>query len=740
MERLDTELVLKSNDGSVIEIPVENGSLGASITEIVVVYKPTKGFCEQNRFFPLQWVQVDFEDQTVKGQIVRADTIIEVKLKDFSLYIPVERGLPSGVKIARISKPLAYEAPEQIEVEVEVSPEENEILGYLEEDESEMVQYFYSIEQQTSDLLEHLLMFIEEKDRTPIIMKKMFKTIQRYKELRSKYTVFTNGIFIKKLPRDQIFSNTLEMKNKCFIPVSRDIEINYYDEQDANATFFRKTIIDNAEIADKLQNETKFEEKNKAFDAFVDNRIYHFKTNTRRVKVVPEKSQTIFLYDTPGLLLPYEKYTIQVDKPYLAHSIMTPPTDFLKYSKIYDLGSCILNKSNLNLIQYYSFLYKGKQRSIKDTEVPDLFIHNDYMYYENHSEIFETYLKKCTPSLKNFIEIGLDGEFVTPFYNYYQAIKELETVHISELQSSDYLIIEAFLKIAVKRYIASSKLFPMTTKPSYKFIEQAVTSRLTNLYKELMPKDIQSVFFSNSELFKIGEIDNYKFYKDNSIKEVSTLDITDEEIQGMLDEIKAKASEEVEEKIAKVYKTEEERIEDKKSVLLKDINGIPGLEHIYQRLIGNKRKITLDKLKIMVDTIIGNGMKPTPKMPELSTEIIQYITEIKILEGEVAYVIETKKKYAWDGRRWIDVENNPTCFIKKKLYKGNCETLEKEKEYGERIVQLVKDIEQERKRQTEMKRVNSEINAQSGWSKVFKVLAKSAAYFSPEPSPRWIPL
>ena len=263
----------------------------------------------------------------------------------------------------------------------------------------------------------------------------------------------------------------------------------------------------------------------------------------------------------------------------------------------------------------------------------------------------------------------------------------------------------------------------MSEKQEYKFVEQPFTSRLSLLYKELMPKDLQTVYFSSSELFKIGEMDSFRYYKENYVKDLTILDVTDGEMKGMLDEIKARSQEQVEEKIAKVYKTEEERMGDKTH--LKDMNGISGLEHIYQRLIESRRKITQERLKTMIDMIIFNGYKPTPKMPaELATEIIRLLTEIRIIEGELAYVKETKKKYVWNGKLWEDVEANPTCFIKKKLYTGTCETLEKETEYKERIIRLVKEIEQEKRREKELKGVNSEMAIQSSKALLFGLNSK----------------
>jgi hypothetical protein len=197
VERLDdNELVLNTQTDDKIILPVVNNSLDESIKEIIVIYKPTTNFAQQNRLYVKHWVEIELNDVTVNGQIIAIDKYIEVRLKDTTIYLPIDRGLPKGVKrITTITKPLNLEyktAPEKVEEELD-PVENNVILGYIEEEVDVGVpQYFYSIEQQTTDLLEHLIMYIPEEHRTPTAIKKMSKTIQRYKEIRSKYTEFSD--------------------------------------------------------------------------------------------------------------------------------------------------------------------------------------------------------------------------------------------------------------------------------------------------------------------------------------------------------------------------------------------------------------------------------------------------------------------------------------------------------------------------------------------------------------------
>ena len=75
--------------------------------------------------------------------------------------------------------------------------------------------------------------------------------------------------------------------------------------------------------------------------------------------------------------------------------------------------------------------------------------------------------------------------------------------------------------------------------------------------------------------------------------------------------------------------------------ILQDVDRLNGIEYINKRLIQNKDKsMSMDKLKIMVDEIIKNNMKPLPKMRdlELVNQIILYINEINF-DRENLYLI-----------------------------------------------------------------------------------------------------
>jgi len=734
----DDELVVKSNDGNVLILPIEDGSLGDSITEIVVLYKPLQNYSVQNKLFKGQWVEVSFEDQTVRGQIVKADTVIEIRLlNDEIVYIPVDRGLPKDVEITKIARPQEERKVDVEEVEEE-SPNFDEPIGYIEE-EDVSVQYFYSIEQQTSDLLEHLMMYVPESENTPKLRNKMFKMIQRYKELRTKYTSFDDGIHLNRLPSDQLNANLLGLNTRMYVPVSKDITVrNYTTEPDVIGDYFRKVESDDAEVApfksemiqiiDDIDKNTKFYDKNKGMEEVAKNHDFKTIAHKRRQLFAPVSIQDVYLYEMPNLLIPLTKislakdetgkvtrtivgdrkrYSTRVDKPFLISSLMVPPVDFIRYSKVYDLRSSILNKINLNQHQYYSVFYKGKQIVVHKTK-KEFEMRNKYTYFENHSENYDSYVKHITPSFKSIISSGIDHDLIHPFYSLDQFISEMSVTNINELKNAEYTTASAYLKLFVKELIQKFKRDELAVPTLYRFINTSVTSNFTSFYKELMPKELTNVYFSSSELFKIGEIDNYEYYKSNLVKDNIKLDITDAEIKTMIDDIKSRVNEPVEEAISIVYKTEEERVQDR--VLLKQVDKRSGIEHIHKLLIERGVDIRMDDLVTLVLRIIENGYKATKGMNRVTTEVLRLMLELKMMEGDKAYVVESKKTYTWN-KTWKDPEKDPTCVVKKRLLKGECGPLEKETEYNDRITRLILEIERDKRRERELGAMNLDLES-----------------------------
>jgi len=722
VERLDeTELCLITEENNKIILDIENGALtDDSIESITVVYKPLLTFDKQNNLFNKQWIEIEFEDNSLyKGQIITITHYIEVKLKDTTIYLPIDKGLPKGVvRIKKIAKPLNYDTPIPTETEVPEANEgfeeleENEIIGYIEEEQEGIVgQYYYTIEQQTSDLLEHLIVHIPENKRTPSTLKLFQKIIQRYKELRNKYTVFDDGIKINKLPTNQILNSTLTLNNKTFMPLTKDIEVylyntneeeetpvikEYFAMQDDNEFMFR--------IIKTINTDIKYSEKVPLYDELINNYIIRKKDNPKKLLYTPNTYQESVLYDKDSNLNK-NRYIARINEKFSVHSLISYPLAYIDYLKTSQTNSTIIDKATYGALPYYSFLYNSIQNNVRDAQMNNYLINNNvYVYYENQTSSFKNYIDKIVPNLKQYIEIGLEKQFIRPFYNFYSAIKNLEYINITELNRLDYITLKQFITISADKYKKNMLITGLPKQELVLFKPVKPFDQILELYENILPKNFENYYYSSSEILKYTSIDHNKYYYKTYSKNVPPTLITDAEIKEVKEEIESMIkTEEVAETIHKLYKTEQDKENDKlQKTLIKDMNGMTGLEYIYQSLLQgnpNNTSITFDKLKRMVDILILNDLsiERIKTNKDLSIKIIQLINEIKIVDNNLAYVEESAKTYKRLNNEWISLDD-PRCFDKKKLVsvKGDCK---KEDDYSNRVRILLEKIIEKRERE-----------------------------------------
>ena len=742
VERLDDdELVVKDNKGNKISIQIEDEQLPDSITEIIILYKPTLTFAELHRLYPSVWVEVEIDDITVQGQIVKVDRYLEIKLRDRHIYIPIDRGFPKNIiSITPIPTPgLKQRLGQEVlvgegdllenedeegkrktkgegktkgEEEETKEYEENVILGFIEEEiDTGGTRYFYSTEQQTTDLLEHLLFNVPEEERTPKKIKQITKIIKRYKELRTKYTTFTNGIYVNKLPINQILSNAYEMKNTFLIPLTKNIKINRYidedemDEIEIDSEYYENNISDwyKAPIEKlKPQNETKYEEKVLATEDIIRNKIVNLNKKSNELLDVIDQMKEIYLYDKITLLMRFNRYKLRLNESYIVNSIIIPPIDCINYSKVYQSSTCLIDKSNLSRHPFYSYFYKFTKELVTEESETELFMKDSYVYYINKCDIFEKYLKNILPNLNDWVESGINKGFINPFYNYYQAIKQLETIQLNELHSADYHILESFIKLAVTRY----KKNMQHTEIEERVLQETIPSEITKSYNRILASIIKNDYYSSSEILKLTEIDNLNYYKELYIQRLPMIDIDDTEIKELIIEIRQRINQEDGKKIDKYYTTEQEKENDNGKTVLKNIDKIPAIEYIYKSL--KDSRLSLEELGRIIKQLIDNGMKIPKALSKLTNIelIIRMLINLKIIEGNLAFVKESEKMYTWNGREWIDLLKD-ACFNENSLVvtKGDCN---KDDDYNKRVLSLINELNERKIRERTTEATNQE--------------------------------
>jgi hypothetical protein len=153
------------------------------------------------------------------------------------------------------------------------------------------------------------------------------------------------------------------LTSRLYVPVSKDILVNHYDNEAVGdiGEYFRKVESDDPivgpfetemrKIIEKINRESKFDEKYKTMDEVAKNHIFKTLQNKRRYTFTPQPIQDVYLYEMPNLIYTMQdrsRYRTRVDQPFLVNSLMMQPVSYIQYSKVYDIGSSILNKINLN--------------------------------------------------------------------------------------------------------------------------------------------------------------------------------------------------------------------------------------------------------------------------------------------------------------------------------------------------------------------------------------------------------
>ena len=200
-----------------IEFAIHDGALSdETITEIAILNRPLeRGFAQQHKLLPGTWINIYFNGDVptiITGKIVTLEEdMIEIETypEKKRLFIDFAyEGIPANLPIEKI---MIRNAPISISLHIEDIDEaegldEQDVLQLAllegEEiifgDEETMTQIVdvpeeekrYGIIQQSDDLLDELLAVIPTYKRTHKVLNSIHKIIERFKQLRSEYSIF----------------------------------------------------------------------------------------------------------------------------------------------------------------------------------------------------------------------------------------------------------------------------------------------------------------------------------------------------------------------------------------------------------------------------------------------------------------------------------------------------------------------------------------------------------------------
>ena len=275
----------------------DDGTIGDdTITQIAILSRSeTPGYARQNDLLPGKWINIYFGGEypvIITGEITNLEEdMIEIKtVDDDILYINFDyKGIPEDLPIDNIEIREKPEKPKKDvveEEEVEVEVEDIDFIPDLDREQGEKIEYTipvknvkdqlrefimradqitfgdevlgpivqyvdvefqsqrYSIEVQLSDLLDELLSTIPNTQRTNKVLNNIHITIERFKQLRERFSTFDQYGFIESALVNESTYKPLNQYFKKFkqnlywiLPVVKNIKkiYNIEDEGEENS-------------------------------------------------------------------------------------------------------------------------------------------------------------------------------------------------------------------------------------------------------------------------------------------------------------------------------------------------------------------------------------------------------------------------------------------------------------------------------------------------------------------------
>ena len=508
----------------------QDGTIGdGNITRIAILSRSdTPSYARQNDLLPGKWVNIYFEGDfpvIITGEITNLENdMIEIKTVDGDvIYINFDyKGLPENLPIQMIeirerpSEPLVqaekeqqaekeeeslepleeipalevekkFVDPEKIQLTIPVKDIKNQIREFIVkadqvqfgDEEFGPIREFvdvssksqrYSIEAQTSDLLDELLSTIPNSQRTPRVLNNIHTMITRFKQLREHFSFYDNygnveGFILKEASNKPIIKNyfyDLNVNLYWILPVVKNFKYIYnaenYDEENGDIINLNldKTLVDLKEIIDNYKSNNMPSDQNKYAELYreldraysvpfkelqdedLNGVIYELKAinniNTvinnledlyssvysnnavRSRRFVIQKYNTgltkLDTIDSTGSRMVTVRTNMTPNDYMSIKSVIFLPEPVIRFSKINLPGTSILDKVNLNnaFINYWQFLRKN-------TNVKLNFIDNFDDEIQINEQNFANNIKQYVLNLPETQELTL-GETYKKYLNH----------------------------------------------------------------------------------------------------------------------------------------------------------------------------------------------------------------------------------------------------------------------------------------------------------------------------------
>ena len=670
---------LLTTDGEQQELSYED----SDILEVSVAYIPPKhDYASIRNLFVGNWVKVQFADEPLYGKLVKTGSTLEIESNDVMYYIPVRYGLPKD--ILRIDS--STQAPQKVKVDTETDVEatESEEPDDLYDVEDDYNQLYYTMEQKKNDLTESLIQSLDKQSQSSL--KKVYHQVQRFQELFEKYTTFEKNILLKRLPEKSYLDSFKKNENTFYTPVSDHIKVKHnfienekrqlgpvpdyyfrYDEPVSTYEMYIQETIKQMPYEEFIAKEAKVVQS------------YDIKKNHTEHDFYPTHNREVYL------LKPLAKY--KVNEAFVTDSFVLQPHALSLYTR---KSGTLLSKVQQS-VPYFDMFFRTSSDNLRVVSVNEAYraecTESDRMtWYKNECTTFQEYVEKLIPSFTSFVDCYVHKDFL----NMYQALYELEILHIDEMNADTYREVLETLRMNIIKYIEErqkEKKQSLRKKPELFTRENHELHRILQKDYGLGPRN-EKAYYTTSEFWKEGMFDSFHFYIIQYLRKHALLQqvVSDEEMVRLVDEIKNAFDKDPEERVHKVYENEQQRASDQYKFVLQDIprgtKFVSADEELYRKLLQEKSSpLTLDEVKIKLNQIKDLGEKEIPN--QFEKDLVPYIQDFllknRIMKGQVCFVQSSGKKYRWTGEEWSDLTEDVQAkkFYKIKDFKYNEESFQK---------------------------------------------------------------
>ena len=507
-----------------------------------------EGYARQNALVPNTWVDVFFSGdvpQVVTGQITNLEEdMIELRVfpGDDAIYIDFAyKGMPENIPIEKIiirdvptivkeqpeETPITDETPSEEDVDPSLVEAEPTVVERMKEifinadeinlgDDLEQITQLvhvkegeerYGLDNQTNDLLDDLLSTIPTINRTPVVISKLEIMIQRFVELRTKFSTFDeygNAIMpeiktasykplvesIKKLNTKLDWLLPVTQTKKNVYDIDQDIDDEYSDIN--SLTTANSRIMDTEELNQFYSGERDYnyllsviqkqgtpfadnsddpnvirtQQVNTTINGIVNN-LDDFYSTVVKDDILKRKRFFLQTYGkSPTHLVPTEDKNIYLRKPLQNNdtinisSLLMLPEPFVNYNRIHLPTTNILDKTQLNKVDIRTFKMFNSETEVNSYMVGK----NEFKYDDNQflalvneftiedGVTYDELLNNIIPRTRQIFE--LMKKYIGGKYNLINLVQDLEPflVYLDDLTYKQYQVMVTYINKQITEY------------------------------------------------------------------------------------------------------------------------------------------------------------------------------------------------------------------------------------------------------------------------------------------------